>query len=83
MFQGRCQEETSKPALEVRGCLPKEVMSELVLKMENRMMPGKGRSDLAIRMPVASTREESMVGPIDIFIGLKSECKVRKHRWQI
>ena len=42
MFQGRCQEEISKFPLEVRVCLPKGVMSELVLRTENRMRTGGG-----------------------------------------
>ena len=39
--------------------------------------------DLAIRMTVTFSRAESVVGPVNTFSGLKIECKVRKHRWQI
>lgn len=46
VFQRRCQEGTSKFALEVRVCLPQGVMSELVLRTENRMRTGRGRLDL-------------------------------------
>lgn len=83
MFQRRCQEGTSKFALEVRVCLPKGVMSELVLRTENRMRTGRGRLDLAIRMTITFSRAESVVGPVNTFSGLKAEYKVRKHRWQI
>jgi len=63
--------------------LPKGVMSELVLRTENRMRTGRGRLDLAIWMTVTFSRAESVVGPANTFSGLKIEYKVRKRRWQI
>lgn len=62
-------------------------MSRLVLGDEqetvNGIMPGKGRSDLALRMAVAFGREESMVGTVDVLRRLQREWKARKCKQQV
>ena len=45
--------------------MPKGVMSELVLRIENRMRTRRGRLDLAIWMTVTFSRAESVVGPVN------------------
>ena len=45
--------------------MPKGMMSELVLRIENRMRTRRGRLDLAIWMTVTFSRAKSVVGPVN------------------